>query len=152
MRHDTTPDLYEIWLGVSVVGERDFWKLDALRSYTPWMCRRWASFEPLIACDTGGMKLEFEIRSAEIRFVVIGGLSDGQGRVIPPSEPYGLRAEWVQPILDAAAEAGCRIFCKNLRREVWSRLVNPRSHKLMESAVELREVPDEWVKEERIGA
>jgi protein gp37 len=131
---------WQAWYGASVCGRRELDFRAACLLYRTE--KRWLSFEPLIT--------DVELYSTRllgyygVRFIVIGGLSNGAGRIIPPSEEYGLRAEWAQPIIDAAADAGCRIFLKNLHRDVWTRLVNPRTGELMRSAVELREVPDEW--------
>jgi len=107
----------------------------------PTFCNRWVSFEPIL----GPFNKEHIREGLEIvgvSFIVIGGLSDGNRRIIPPAEG-GTRAEWIQPILDAAAEAGCRIYCKNLSG-IWRDLVNPRTGKPMTGPRELRETPSEW--------
>lgn len=127
------------WFGVSITNG-DWGNLLDLWSNTWADNHVWVSFEPVLSrieVDSG------TLRNCEIRFCVIGGLSDGAGRIVPPSEG-GTRAEWVQPILDAAGEAGCKIYCKNLGT-IWHDLINPRTGKAMQSPYELREIPQNWV-------
>lgn len=134
------------WFGLSICHQADLKRIadNYERLQKPGSCKWWFSYEPLL----GPLKIG-NGHFARQMFAVVGGLSDGNGRIVPPAEG-GTRAEWVQPILDAAAEAGCLIYTKNLAG-IWRSLTNPRTGERMKSPRELREIPPEWRIEARHG-
>jgi protein gp37 len=128
-------DAPNMWYGISLCLLPDIGKFKGLRAQVPLQAHRWVSFEPLL----WEVKLNALLIDCRIEFVVIGGISDGFGRVFGPDEG-GTRAEWVQPILDAAAEARCKVFLKNLR-PIIKQLVDPRTGEPFESMNQWRDVP-----------
>lgn len=140
INHNTRYMTKYMWFGASVTKETEIGKIYDLDNRA-YLFNTWVSFEPVLS-SFEAERTGFYLETAAVDFIVIGGLSDGNGRPIPPDQG-GTQASWVQPILDAAAEAGCKIFCKNLS-QIYRELVNPRTGKPMKSATELREIPDEW--------
>jgi len=138
------PNQDHIWIGASVCRTEDVarvWAIGQGYTYLTPKVHRWISFEPLI----GPLDMESEpwLDSLPyIQFVVIGGLSNGAGQVVRP-EDCGTRPEWVQPILDAAHETGCKVFLKNLQ-PIIKQLIDPRTGKAFTNQNEWREVPEEW--------
>ena len=141
------PDLPSQWMGVSVTDDRVYKLIQTLADHCGPQAHRWVSFEPVlseIVLPTEWDILADWFRRFRIEFVVIGGLTDGNRRIIPPDEPGGLQWQWAQTILLAAYAANCRIFCKGLHRNVWRHLRNPRTAAWMQGPRDLRELPPEW--------
>ncbi len=85
------------------------------------------------------------LRRFHVEFAVLGGLSDGSGRIIPPYDLGGMQWEWAQTVVNATCAAGCKVFLKNIASAVWANLTNPRTGNCFEGPRELRELPDEWL-------
>jgi len=145
------PNLWNLpnqWMGVSCTDDRAYHLIEALDANCGPRVHRWVSFEPVLSqvhsADEWHDMADW-LHQFRVEFVVLGGLSDGEGRIVPPNEPGGLRASWAQPIIDAAWTTGAKLFCKNLSGQVWRTLVNPCTGKPMQGPHELREIPDAWL-------
>lgn len=137
------PKANNIWWGTSICLPTELDRTYSLPTCSYRNC--WVSIEPLlgdVASGSFGLADTLAIQP-QIKFIVIGGLSDGNGRIIPPDEG-GTRPEWVQPIIDAAYEAGCRVFLKNLPVPIMRQITDPRTGKPFRSMFDWRELPDEW--------
>ncbi len=136
------------WMGVSVTDDRAHDLIETLDDQCLPYVHRWVSFEPVLsAVQPMGTweSLADWLRAAGVKFVVLGGLTDGQRHIVPPHEPGGLRVEWAQTIITAGCAAGIPIFCKGLHGAVWPRLVNPLTGERFWAATELRQLPPEWI-------
>jgi len=141
-------DLPTQWMGVSCTDDRAYHLIEALDAHCGEAAHRWVSFEPVLSevqPAEDWRDMADWLRSCRVKFVVVGGLTDGQRRIVPPSEPGGLQVEWAQTIINAACAAGCAVFCKGLYATVWRNLLNPRTGMFMQSPTELRELRDEWL-------
>lgn len=100
-----------VWLGVSVTGPDDRWRLSALMGA---MARvRFVSFEPLLADVTALPYPEYRM----MNWVIIGRLT-GHGTKQNP------KREWVQKLVTVARLCDIPVFLKNNLREVWdSRMI-----------------------------
>ncbi|MHB0998182.1 MAG: DUF5131 family protein [Armatimonadota bacterium] len=132
------PEQDNIWVGVSVLTGNDLDKITELFWNTADRHHSWVSFEPIMD------EIMFQnnnniFKTNEIEFVVIGGLSDGTGHVMTPEEG-GTRPEWVQPIINQAYEAECKVFLKNLQ-PIIKQIIDPRTGKPFNSQQEWRETP-----------
>ncbi len=142
-------DSDNLWCGASITDLTELDRAEDLENATSAECRLWLSFEPLLgALEWGDNKGWYSgwsgyLDACRISYAVIGGLSDGAGRIVPEEEG-GTRAEWVQPIIDACHAAGVPTFLKNIRKSTLRQLTNPRTGKLFESMAEMRDVPEEW--------
>jgi protein gp37 len=130
------------WYGVSVCEEKDGSREHQLFHNLPYRAHKWVSFEPVLELITHptGYMVDYNIE-----FAVIGGLSDGAGRIVREDEG-GTRPEWVQPILDACHEANVPRFLKNFTKSQLSRLTDPRTGKPFESLAQGRDVPPWFAK------
>jgi len=70
-----------------------------------WITNFFASFEPLI----GNEAIRFPY---QVRWVIIGALTDRRGQPVPP-EKGGTRLEWVMPIIEVADKHNIPVFLKN---------------------------------------
>jgi protein gp37 len=160
------PNQENIWMGVSVLQSSELWKIDRLHEelvYSRKHERRrddlkvhiWVSFEPVIGDMKPkspwreGYQLSDMLIDSKIEFVVAGGLSNGDGKVVS-SEDGGVRASFIQPILDAAYEANVPVFLKNIDR-IWKQIINPRTKKPLQSPYEMRDIPHQWYESEVVG-
>jgi protein gp37 len=158
---DEIPSLPNLWIGCSVTSEQapEVMRLGSTRCgvKVPEVCGRWVSFEPVLGPMDGksigdprwiASRINLHGHSDCYRFVVIGGLSDGNGRVVPPDEG-GTRAEWLQPLFNACYEASIPTFAKNISLAVLREIVNPKTRRKFESMGELykqwRDLPAEWM-------
>lgn len=87
-----------VWLGVSVTGQRTTWRIDSLRRIeSPGV--RFVSFEPLLE-DVGP-----DLDLYDLRWVIIGGLTGPK-----PQRPA---VPWVKHILEACDDQGVPVFVKD---------------------------------------
>ena len=133
-----------IWMGISVCNQGDASQIHIIQNVQRHTTRvlhakRWISFEPIL-----GPLLPEIGWFIDISFVVIGGLSDGNGRIIPPDEG-GTRAEWIDPLIQQVHNAGVPCYLKNLRRDVLRQITNPRTGRPFETMNEMRDLPKEWL-------
>jgi len=136
--------LERMWFGVSITGADDLWRIAEL-DRVPMVSNRWVSAEPCLK----GFGCEHCLPGYfdGIEFVVIGGLTDGKGRMIPPDEPHGTRPEWVQPITNAVHEAEVpAVFLKGLSNATMQQITDPRTGRPFHSCRDegWREVPGQW--------
>lgn len=103
-QHGPVPD--NVWCGVSVGDRRALTKLITLAEIPAMV--RWISAEPLIEdlAPTANDYRELVRLLQPVQWVVIGGESG------PGARP--MRPEWARKLRDAAREAGCRIFFKQM--------------------------------------
>lgn len=135
------PDLPTVWFGVSLTGAQDREKLGIFLSRViGWQLHPWTSFEPSL----GLTDITFS-DLCDIEFAVIGGLTDGHRRVIPPEEG-GTRAEWVGQAIRVAGNAGCDIFLKSLDPPRLVGSMHPSTGELLTSVRQLRQLPQEWLR------
>lgn len=96
-----------IWLGTSIEDSRVLERADNLRMTSAAI--RFLSIEPLIGCiDYGDAYRAFQ----GIDWIIIGGESG------PGARP--LELSWIDFLMDAACNAGCAVFVKQLG-SVWAR-------------------------------
>lgn len=149
IRLDELPYGDNIWIGVSVTSGADLLRIVELWLQASAFNKRWVSFEPVLEPVVPGevIALKHGLLANGIRWAVIGGTTDGRGRILQPDEPYGTRAEWVQPLLDGCHAAKVPVFVKGLRKEVWEKLHNPWTREPVRSLREptLRQLPPEWL-------
>lgn len=128
--------LDNVWYGCSITGAKhDEQKLERMVYLSnQHKANVWISFEPLLH--------PIDVYLKSIGFIVIGGLSDGNGRIIPPSEG-GTRPEWVQPILNRAYASGTKVFLKNLQPIIRD-LIDPRTGMPFRNQNEWRDIPSSW--------
>jgi protein gp37 len=89
------------WVGVTVTGEADLWRLEYLRQVKATV--RFVSLEPLLS-EIDPTKL------AGLDWWILGAMTG------PGSEKRQPRREWVQGLIDVAEKAGVPIYLKhNLR-------------------------------------
>lgn len=132
-----------LWFGVSVCNMNDGMHPHHLFMKTPLGSHKWISFEPIT--DSIGDYPSWLFKSCGTEFVVIGGLSSGAGKIIPPEEG-GTKASWVAPIIEAACEAKIPVWLKNLSKAVLNQITNPLTGKRFESMSEMRQLPESWMK------
>ena len=84
-----------VWLGVTITGDRDKWKGGYLRRYKGV---RFVSFEPLLAVPN--------VTFVDHNWVIVGAMTG------PGSKKYAPRKEWIQGIINQARAWSIPIFLK----------------------------------------
>jgi protein gp37 len=96
-----------VWLGVSVTGFCDLWRLDKLHQIKHRM--KFVSFEPLLSDIFGHAPNGLLVG---LNWIIIGRLT-GHGK---SNNPYKFA---VERIVDAAKMFGVPVFLKNNLKEIW---------------------------------
>ena len=95
-----------VWLGASVTGRQDQWRVDKL--FGSMAKTRFISFEPLLESAPSLSTLSCEL----LDWIIVGRMT-GHGRKNDP------KREWIQEIVTIARLYGLPVFLKNNLREVW---------------------------------
>ncbi len=101
-RPDRIPDEEypdNLWLGVSVTGERDLWRMDELLKPGISAPIKFVSVEPYLSRIDSIETLD------PLSWIIIGGLTGMQ--------PFQPPREWVDPIINRAREQGKPVFLKD---------------------------------------